>query len=94
MYINDTHILYYTVFGAIGFIVGCLASWFNTKLPEYKKILSKERYNKLKENIVPNYFIIIANVLIYIALGYIRKHRTVEMFNNNAIFIVNNKNRL
>ena len=71
MYINDTHILYYTVFGAIGFIVGCLASWFNTKLPEYKKILSKERYNKLKENIVPNYFIIIANVLIYIALVYV-----------------------
>lgn len=71
MYINDTHILYYTLFGVIGFIVGCLASWFNTKLPEYRKILSKERYNKLKENIVPNYFIIIANVLIYIALVYV-----------------------
>ena len=70
MYINDTHILYYTLFGAIGFVVGCLANWFNTKLPEYKKILSKERYNKLKENITPNYFIIIANVLIYIALVY------------------------
>ena len=43
MYINDTHILYYTLFGVIGFIVGCIASWFNTKLPEYKKILSNKK---------------------------------------------------
>lgn len=71
MYINDTHILYYTLFGAIGFIVGCLTNWFNTKLPEYKKILSKERYNKLKENLKPNYLIIITNILIYIALVYV-----------------------
>ena len=71
MYINDTHILYYTLFGIIGFFVGILANWFNTKLPEYKKVLTKERYNHLKENVRPNYFIIIFNVLIYIALIYV-----------------------
>ena len=71
MYINDTHILYYTLFGIIGFFVGILANWFNTKLPEYKKVLTKDRYNQLKENVKPNYFIIIFNVLIYIALIYV-----------------------
>lgn len=71
MYINDTHILYYTLFGIIGFFVGIIANWFNTKLPEYKKVLTKDRYNQLKENVKPNYFIIIFNVLIYIALIYV-----------------------
>lgn len=71
MYINDTHILFYTLFGAIGFIIGILANWFNTKLPEYRKKLSKERYNKLKEKVVPNYFMIVANILVYIALVYV-----------------------
>lgn len=70
MYINDTHILIYTLFGIIGFLVGLLTDWLNTKLPEYKKILSKERYNKLKENVAPNYFLIIGNIIIYIALIY------------------------
>ncbi len=71
MYINDTHILYYTIFGVIGFVVGILTNWLNTKLPEYKKTLSKERYNQLKDNVKPNYLIILCNVLIYIALVYI-----------------------
>ncbi len=71
MYINDTHILIYTLFGVLGLVIGILTDWFNTKLPEYKKILSKDRYNQLKEKVAPNYFMIIANILLYLALIYI-----------------------
>ena len=42
MYINETHIAYYAVFAIIGLFVGMFIDWMNKRLPEYKKVFSKE----------------------------------------------------
>ena len=42
MYINDTHILIYVIFGIIGFISGQFIDWCNKRMPEYKKVFSKD----------------------------------------------------
>ena len=42
MYINNVSILYYVIVGIIGLIVGQLTDWLNIRLPENKKVFSKE----------------------------------------------------
>lgn len=69
MYINDVHILYYALAGIIGAIMGEFINWCNYRLPENKKVFSKEMLNKSKE-IKPNYILMIIMALLYIALVY------------------------
>lgn len=66
MYINDVHILYYVLFGVLGLFVGQLVNWCNQRLPEYKKIFSKEMF----KNIKPNYILMIVTSLIYLVMLY------------------------
>ena len=42
MYINDVHIVYYIVSAILGLFVGELVNWANKRLPEYKKVFSKD----------------------------------------------------
>ena len=42
MYINDTHIMYYAVVAILGLFVGMFVDWMNSRLPEYKKVFTKE----------------------------------------------------
>ena len=42
MYINDVHIAYYVVAAIIGLFVGNFVEWLNIRLPEYKKIFSRD----------------------------------------------------
>lgn len=69
MYINDIHILYYVAVAFIGGIMGYFVCWCNERLPEYKKVFSKDILQKEKRPEV-NYAIMILNALIYVALLY------------------------
>lgn len=70
MYINNTNIIYYVIIGIIGFAVGQFVDWSNKRLPDYKKVFSKEFFTEYLSNFKPNYIIGFANALIYIALLY------------------------
>lgn len=71
MYINDVHILYYVLAGVIGLLVGYLVNWSNARLPEYKKVFSKDILDKnIRKQIKLNYIVMLANSIIYIVLLY------------------------
>ncbi|MFR6021543.1 MAG: prepilin peptidase [Clostridia bacterium] len=69
MYINDTHIMYYAVVAILGLFVGMFVDWMNSRLPEYKKVFTKE----IKEYFIkfkPNYILMLLTSVIYVALLY------------------------
>lgn len=70
MYINDIHILYYLCFGIVGVIIGQFIDWCNIRLPEYKKVLSKDFFRIYIKNIKPKYILMIINALIYVGILY------------------------
>ncbi|MFR8104667.1 MAG: prepilin peptidase [Clostridia bacterium] len=67
MYFNNVHILYYVLFGLVGLLIGHFMNWCNHRLPEYKKVFSKDFR---KEKVKPNYWMMLANAGLYIALLY------------------------
>jgi len=69
MYINDIHILVYIFAGILGLIIGQFINYCNVKLPQHKKIFTKDIIKGIKET-EPNYIIIIVNCLLYIGLVY------------------------
>ena len=71
MYINETHIAYYAVFAIIGLFVGMFVDWMNKRLPEYKKVFSKEFFNEYMRKFRPNYIIMLAVSAIYVGLIYV-----------------------
>ena len=70
MYINDLHILTYVVAGIIGLFVGQFIDWCNVRLPEYKKVFSRDFYKEYLKNAKPKYLLIVIVVIAYIALLY------------------------
>ena len=70
MYINETHIAYYAVFAIIGFFVGMFVDWMNKRLPEYKKVFSKEIFTEYFAEFRPNYILMFVTAAIYVALLY------------------------
>ena len=71
MFINNVHILYYLAALVLGIIMGEFANWCNHRLPEYKKIFSKEIFNEYKtKKIKPNFILMIVTAIIYIVLLY------------------------
>lgn len=72
MYINDIHILTYVVVGIIGLFVGQFIDWCNLRLPEYKKIFSKDFYKEYLKNCKPKYILMVIVALLYIALLYFK----------------------
>ncbi len=71
MYINDVHILIYVLVGIVGILVGQLIDWCNKRLPEYKKVLSKEFFTEYMKNFKPNYLLMTITAVSYLALLYI-----------------------
>lgn len=71
MYINNVHIVYYLVGAILGLIVGELVNWTNKRLPEYKKVISKEIISEYKMNFKPNYILMLLTAIIYISLIYV-----------------------
>lgn len=70
MYFNNVHILIYVAIFIIGLIVGKLTAWCNIRLPERKKIFTKEFFEENKKGIKYNYIFMIITATIYIALLY------------------------
>ena len=71
MYINDIHILTYLITGIIGLIVGQFIDWCNLRLPDYKKVFSKEFFSEYLKNCRPKYLLMVIVALLYIALLYL-----------------------
>ena len=71
MYINDVHIAYYLVAAILGLIVGELVNWANKRLPEYKKVISKDIITEYKMNFKPNYILMLLTAAIYVSLIYV-----------------------
>ena len=70
MYINETHIAYYAVFAILGLFVGMFIDWMNRRLPDYKKVFSKEIFTEYFAEFKPNYILMIITSAIYVALLY------------------------
>ena len=70
MYINDIHILWYVLSGVIGVFVGQFIDWCNLRLPEYKKVISKEFFSDYLKNCRPKYLLMVIIAISYIALLY------------------------
>jgi len=72
MYFNNVHILIYVLIAIAGFFVGKFVNWCNYRLPEYKKIFSKEIF-KLKEDekYKSNLLLSLIIMFIYILLLYV-----------------------
>ena len=71
MYLNDVHIGYYIVALILGMIVGQLVDWANKRLPEYKKVISKDIIKEYKRNFKPNYLLMFVTAIIYVTLIYV-----------------------
>ena len=72
MYINDLHILAYLAVGILGLIVSQFIDWCNLRLPEYKKVFSKEFFSEYLKNCRPKYILMIIIAVAYVALLYFK----------------------
>ena len=72
MYINDLHILTYVIAGIIGLIIGQFIDWCNLRLPEYKKVFSKDFFREYLKNCKPKYLLMVIVAVSYIALLYFK----------------------
>ena len=70
MYINNTHIMYYVLFGLFGLLVGEFVAWVNTRLPEYKKVITKDFFKEWKKGIKSSYLMMSITAITYMALLY------------------------
>ena len=70
MYINDTHIGFYLVAAIFGLVVGQFIDWMNERLPEYKKVFTREIFRQYKINFKPNYILMLLTAAIYVLLIY------------------------
>ena len=70
MYYNNIGIHIYVLIAFLGLIVGKLTAWCNIRLPENKKIFSKEFFEINKKGIENNYIIMILTAVLYVAVLY------------------------
>ena len=70
MYINDTYIGFYLLTAILGLGIGQLVDWMNERLPENKRVFSREIFRKYKIEFKPNYILILITATIYIGLVY------------------------
>lgn len=70
MYINETHIMYYAIAAIIGLFAGMLVDWMNKRLPDYKKVFSKEIFTEYFADFKPNYILMLITSVLYVALIY------------------------
>ncbi len=70
MYINDIHIIAYLVVGLVGLVIGQFIDWCNKRLPDDKKVFSKEIVSQYFKSFKPNYLLMIINSIMYIGLLY------------------------
>lgn len=71
MYLNDVHIGYYVLAIILGLFVGQIVDWLNKRLPDYKKVISKDIISEYKMNFKPNYILMLVTACIYATLVYV-----------------------
>ena len=71
MYFNEVHILYYVIAAIAGLFVGQIVDWSNKRLPEYKKVFSRDIITEYKMEFKPNYILMILTSIIYMTLIYV-----------------------
>lgn len=72
MYINNINIIYYILVGILGLIVGQFVDWCNIRLPEYKKVFSKEFFTIYMKNFKPKYLLMFTTAIIYMLILYFK----------------------
>lgn len=89
MYINETHIGYYTFVAILGLFVGMFVDWMNKRLPEYKKVFTKEIFSEYFGEFKPNYILMLITSIIYLGLIYFYGIRNTFIANLDLIkFII------
>lgn len=68
MYINDLHILTYVAAGIIGLFIGQFIDWCSLRMPEYKKVFSRDFFKEYLKNTKPKYLLMVIVAVAYIAL--------------------------
>jgi len=72
MYFNNVHILIYVAIAVTGFFIGKFVNWCNYRLPEYKKVFSKEIFRtKELQGYKPNLLLSLITMFIYILILYV-----------------------
>ncbi len=82
MYFNDVFILIYVLIAIIGLIIGKFTAWCNMRIPENKKIFSKDFFKANREGLEANYIFMTATAVIYVALLYKFGIQTQDIFKN------------
>ena len=85
MYFNNVHIIYYVIAAIVGLGVGQLVDWMNKRLPEYKKVISREIIAEYRINFKPNYILMILTSIIYISLVYVYGIKTTLIANLDLV---------
>ena len=85
MYFNNVHIIYYVIAAIVGLGVGQLVDWMNKRLPEYKKVISREIIAEYRINFKPNYILMILTSMIYISLVYVYGKKTTLIANLDLV---------
>lgn len=85
MYINNIHILYYVALIFLGIITGQLTDWSIKRMPEYKKVFSKDIFKEYKKKFKPNYILIAINCVINVALLYILGWNNTNLVSNTEL---------
>jgi len=70
MYINDTYIGFYLLAAIIGLGIGQLVDWMNERLPENKRVFSRDIFRRYKIDFKPNYILMLITAVIYVGLVY------------------------
>ncbi len=70
MYINDTYIGFYLLAAIVGLGIGQFVDWMNERLPENKKVFSRDIFRKYKIEFKPNYILMLITAIIYVGLVY------------------------
>ena len=71
MYINNINILHYLLIGIIGLFVGQFVDWCTIRLPEYKKIFTREFFSIYLKSSKPKYIYMIITSILYILTLYL-----------------------
>lgn len=85
MYINNINIIYYILVGILGLIVGQFVDWCNIRLPEYKKVFSKEFFTIYMKNFKPKYLLMFTTAIIYMAIIYFKFKSTDLIIQLNVL---------
>lgn len=70
MYFNNVHILIYVAIALIGLVIGKLIAWINIRVPQKKKVFSKEFFKNNKDGLENNYICMIITSVLYIGVLY------------------------